>query len=70
MGTNLKTRLVVDAMNMAIGQPKPFDVIHHSDQGSQCTSVAFGHAVAAPRLLEDSDSRFFEFRFPLFRIFG
>ena len=34
MGTNLKTQLVLDAMNMAIGQRKPSDVIHHSDQGS------------------------------------
>ena len=31
MGTNLKTQLVLDAMNMAIGQRKPRDVIHHSD---------------------------------------
>jgi len=42
MGTNLKTQLVLDAMNMAVGQRKPSHVIHHSDQGSQYTSVAFG----------------------------
>jgi putative transposase len=42
MGTNLKTQLVLDAMNMAVGQRKPRDVIHHSDQGSQYTSIAFG----------------------------
>jgi putative transposase len=42
MGTNLKTQLVLDAMNMAVGQRKPSGVIHHSDQGSQYTSVAFG----------------------------
>ncbi|MEM6962455.1 MAG: IS3 family transposase [Myxococcota bacterium] len=42
MGAKLKTQLVLDAMNMAIGQRKPSDVIHHSDQGSQYTSVAFG----------------------------
>lgn len=29
-------------MNMAIGQRKPSDVVHHSDQGSQYTPVAFG----------------------------
>lgn len=29
-------------MNMAVTQRKPADVIHHSDQGSQYTSVAFG----------------------------
>lgn len=42
MGHNLKAQLVIDAMNMAIGQRKPCNVIHHSDQGSQYTSVAFG----------------------------
>ena len=29
-------------MNLAIGQRKPSGVIHHSDQGSQYTSIAFG----------------------------
>ena len=42
MGMSLKTQLVLDAMNMAIGQRKPGSVIHHSDQGSQYTSIAFG----------------------------
>jgi len=42
MGHNLKAQLVIDAMNMAIGQRRPRNVIHHSDQGSQYTSVAFG----------------------------
>lgn len=42
MGHDLRAQLVIDAMNMAIGQRKPRDVIHHSDQGSQYTSVAFG----------------------------
>ena len=42
MGVNLKTQLVLDAMNMAVGQRKPGSVIHHSDQGSQYTSIAFG----------------------------
>ena len=42
MGHNLKAQLVIDAMNMAIGQRKPRNVIHHSDQGAQYTSVAFG----------------------------
>lgn len=41
-GTNLKTQLVLDAMNMAVGQRKPSGVIHHSDQGSQYMTVAFG----------------------------
>ncbi len=42
MGHNLKAQLVLDAMNMAIAQRKPCEVIQHCDQGSQYTSVAFG----------------------------
>ena len=42
MGLNLKTQFVLDAINMAVGQRKPRSVIHHSDQGSQYTSIAFG----------------------------
>jgi hypothetical protein len=33
---------VLDALNMAIGQRRPIDVIHHSDHGSQYTSIEFG----------------------------
>ena len=42
MANHLRTELVLDAMQSAIGQRRPLDVIHHSDQGSQYTSVAFG----------------------------
>lgn len=42
MANHLRTELVVDALNMAIGQRAPIAVIHHSDQGCQYTSVAFG----------------------------
>lgn len=42
MGNEQKAKLVIDAMNMAVAQRKPDSVIHHSDQGSQYTSVAFG----------------------------
>ena len=42
MGTWQRTQLVLDAMNMAATQRKPDSVIHHSDQGSQYTFVAFG----------------------------
>ena len=42
MGSRQRTQLVLDAMNMAVTQRRPKDVIHHSDQGSQHTSVAFG----------------------------
>jgi putative transposase len=40
--THLRTELVMDALNQAVGQRKPKDVVHHSDQGCQYTSIAFG----------------------------
>ena len=46
MATTLQTDLVLDALNMALWQRKPHGVIHHSDQGSQYTSLAFGHRCA------------------------
>ena len=42
MATHLKTELVLDALNMAIWQRRPERVVHHSDQGTQYTSIAFG----------------------------
>jgi putative transposase len=42
MDTHLRAELVIDALNMAVGQRQPSTVIHHSDQGCQYTSVAFG----------------------------
>jgi putative transposase len=42
MADSLATQLVLDALDMALGQRRPTDVIHHSDQGSQYTSIAFG----------------------------
>ena len=36
------TELVPDALNMALRQRRPSIVIHHSDQGCQYTSIAFG----------------------------
>jgi putative transposase len=42
METYLRTELVLNALNMAIAQRRPAGVIHHSDQGSQYTSLAFG----------------------------
>lgn len=43
MANHLRTELVLDALEMAIQQRRPVDVIHHSDQGSQYTSIAFGN---------------------------
>ena len=42
MATTLYTQLVLDALNMALATRRPKDVVHHSDQGSQYTSIAFG----------------------------
>jgi putative transposase len=42
MANHLRTELILDALNMALGRRGPVSVIHHSDQGCQYTSVAFG----------------------------
>jgi putative transposase len=42
MATHLRTDLVLDALDMAIFRRRPTNVIHHSDQGCQYTSIAFG----------------------------
>jgi putative transposase len=42
MTTHLRTTLVLDALDMALQQRRPSSVIHHSDHGSQYTSLAFG----------------------------
>jgi putative transposase len=54
METHLRTELVLAALNMALGQSKPAAAIHHSDQGTQYTSIAFGmrcrHAGVRPSM--------------------
>jgi putative transposase len=42
IGEEMTADLVLAALNMALQQRKPEGVIHHSDQGSQYTSIAFG----------------------------
>ncbi len=42
IGESMSTELVLSALNMAVTIRKPREVIHHSDQGSQYTSIAFG----------------------------
>ena len=41
-GERMTSDLVIAALNMALHTRRPESVIHHSDQGSQYTSVAFG----------------------------
>jgi len=42
MANHLRTELVLEALNMAVWQRRPADVVHHSDQGCQYTSIEFG----------------------------
>ena len=42
MANHLRTELVLEALNMALHQRQPTNVIHHSDQGTQYTSISFG----------------------------
>ncbi len=43
MANHMRTELVLAALEMALDQCRPEQVIHHSDQGSQYTSIAFGN---------------------------
>jgi putative transposase len=43
MATHMRTELVLDALDMALDRRRPFNVVHHSDQGCQYTSIAFGN---------------------------
>jgi putative transposase len=47
MATKLVTQLVLDALEMALATRRPSGVIHHSDQGSQYTSIEFGQRCRA-----------------------
>jgi len=42
MRPHLLTELVLSALDMALSTRRPQGVVHHSDQGTQYTSVAFG----------------------------
>jgi putative transposase len=43
MEKHLKTELILAALDMALSQRRPKNVIHHSDRGCQYTSYAFGN---------------------------
>jgi putative transposase len=42
MDTNMRTELILDALQLAVTQRQPRGVIHHSSRGGQYTSYAFG----------------------------
>src|SRR5687768_8366552 len=57
MTNNLRTELVPDAVNMAIYTRRPSPgLIHHSDRGSQYTSVEFGSRLKEAGLLPSMGS--------------
>ncbi len=57
MSNNLRTELVLEAVNMAIYTRRPSPgLIHHSDRGSQYTSVEFGSRFREEGLLPSMGS--------------
>jgi putative transposase len=57
MSNNLRTEIVLDAVNMAIYTRRPSPgLIHHSDRGSQYTSVEFGSRLREAGLLPSMGS--------------
>ena len=42
MAPHLRTEIVLNAFDMAVAQRQPTSVVHHSDRGTQYTSIAFG----------------------------
>src|SRR4051812_21875492 len=58
MRDDLKTDLVVDALAMAVTRRKPpAGVVHHSDRGSQYTSLAFGKTLRDSGLVANMGRR-------------
>jgi putative transposase len=57
MANHLRTELIVDALNMALYTRRPSPrLIHHSDRGSQCTSVEFESRLKVEGLLPSMGS--------------
>jgi len=58
MADHLRSELVVEAVEMALWRRRPSDgVIHHSDQGSQYTSLAFGRRLRDAGMTASMGSR-------------
>jgi putative transposase len=58
MADHMRADLVVDALNMAIARRQPdAGLIHHSDQGSQFVSLAFGQACGKAGIARSMGSR-------------
>src|SRR5437588_7802878 len=58
MRNDLRSELVLDALGMAITQRQPrHGLIHHSDRGSQYTSLAFGKTLSDAGVLQSVGRR-------------
>jgi putative transposase len=58
MADHMRSDLVVDALQMAIARRRPeAGLIHHSDQGSQFVSLAFGQAAGRAGIARSMGSR-------------
>jgi putative transposase len=58
MADHMRSDLVVDALNMAVARRQPeAGLIHHSDQGSQFVSLAFGQAAGKAGIARSMGSR-------------
>jgi putative transposase len=58
MATHMRATLVVDALKMALARRRPGPgLIHHSDQGSQYVSLAFGRAAREAGIAVSMGSR-------------
>jgi putative transposase len=58
MAEHMRAELVVDALQMAVNRRRPEPgLIHHSDQGSQYVSLAFGQAAGAAGIARSMGSK-------------
>lgn len=58
MAEHMRAELVVDALEMAIARRRPQPgLIHHSDQGSQYVSLAFGQAAGQAGIARSMGSK-------------
>ena len=58
MADHMRSELVVDALEMALARRQPeAGLIHHSDQGSQFVSLAFGQAAGNAGIARSMGSR-------------
>jgi len=57
MADHMRKELVIAALDMAIFRRKPLAVVHHSDQGSQYTSIAFAERCRSAGIQPSMGSR-------------